>query len=259
MTPVETKTLALTVAYIGTDFHGFARQAGLPTVQGALEEALATLYRRPVDTVGAGRTDTGVHALGQVVSLELSAAELAGRPLPALRNSLNALTPDSIVVKDVQEMAPGFSARFSAVTREYRYRLACGEVPPLFLAPFVWWVPGSQLDVNRMAEAGRALVGEHDFRSFCVAASSVDRNTVRELKAINVFAMDHLGEYCPVVQVIGNAFLHSMVRIIVGSLVEVGMGRREPGWLAEALAARDRRAAGPTAPAQGLTLWRVRY
>jgi tRNA pseudouridine38-40 synthase len=254
------RVLALTIAYTGAEFHGFARQTGQTTVQGELESALGTVFRREVQTVGAGRTDAGVHALGQVVSFELSDDELGERSLDKLRNSLNALTPDAISIRMVAEKPAGFSARFSAKEREYRYRYVFSDVEPLFLRPFTWWVkPSVPVDVQAMKAAIPLLVGEHDFSSFCVAASSVERNTVRELLSLTIFGTDHLGEGCLVLQVRGNAFLHSMIRIIAGSLLEVGLGRREPQWLAEVLAARDRRAAGPTAPAQGLTLWRVRY
>ncbi|MDR2956558.1 MAG: tRNA pseudouridine(38-40) synthase TruA [Coriobacteriales bacterium] len=256
---METKTLALTLAYIGTDYHGFARQAGLATVQGQLEEALAVLFRREIETVCAGRTDTGVHARGQVVSFELTADELGDRSMSAIRNSLNALTPDPITIRLVEQKPEGFSARFSAVEREYRYRIVPSEIPSLFIEPYVWWIPDYHLAPHLMLEASGYLIGEHDFKSFCVSSSSVDRSTIREIKSINIFGMDHLGESCIIVQIIGNAFLHSMVRIIVGSLVEVGYRRRDPIWIAEVLTACDRRKAGPTAPAQGLTLWRVRY
>jgi len=110
-----------------------------------------------------------------------------------------------------------------------------------------------------MKEAAPALVGEHDFASFCVAKSAVGKTTVRNVRQVFLFGADHLGEGCVVVQVVGNAFLHSMVRVIVGSLVEVGLRNRDPAWLAQVLEARDRRAAGPTAPAHGLTFWRVQY
>jgi len=254
-------TFALTLSYIGTAFHGFARQDDdVQTVQGALEAALATVFAQPVWTVGAGRTDAGVHALGQVVSFSLPDEVLNGRDLARLCRSLNALTPDDMAIRSLAPKPAGFSARFSAIEREYRYRIVAGDTPPLFTAPFVWWLPGRPwLDYNLLRAAAEHLVGEHDFQSFCVSASSIDKNTVRTVKSISIFGVDHLGEPCTVVQVIGNAFLHSMVRIIVGSLAEVGLGRRPPAWLGEALEAQDRRAAGPTAPAQGLTLWRVRY
>ncbi|MDR2108374.1 MAG: tRNA pseudouridine(38-40) synthase TruA [Coriobacteriales bacterium] len=252
--------VSLTVAYDGSGFCGFARQPKQLTVQGALEQALATLYRRPVETVGAGRTDAGVHALGQVVSFSLSASELAARPLTRLIAALNAITPEPLVVRFAEERPAGFSARFSALEREYRYRLYTRAEPPLFLAPYVWWIPlDHPLDVNAMRRAAPLLLGEQDFRSFCVAKSAVGKTTIRRLNELFLFGHQHLGEHCIVIQVKGNAFLHSMVRVIAGTLVEVGLRRREPAWVAEVLAARDRRAAGPTAPAQGLTFWCVRY
>ena len=246
---------ALTVAYDGAAFLGFARQPAGETVQSRLERSLTVVCRRPVDTVCAGRTDTGVHALGQVVSFPAHHGDPDAR---ALVRSLNALVGPAIRVSDVRRATSGFSARFDAVSREYRYRIASGPVPPLFLEHVSWWVK-RPLDVDAMRHAARALVGEHDFRSFCVADSAQGKRTVRRVAAIDLFDEVQLGERSLVVRVEGNAFLHSMVRTIVGSLVEVGVGRCPAGWVGEALAARDRAAAGPTAPACGLTLWRVEY
>jgi tRNA pseudouridine38-40 synthase len=183
-----------------------------------------------------------------------------GWPLDRLRNSLNALTPDDIVIRKVEVKPPGFSARFSAKEREYRYRYVFSDVEPLFLRPYTWWVPSRHpVDVQAMKRAVPLLVGEHDFTSFCTSASAVDRNTVRRVLSITLFGTDHLGESCLVLQIRGTAFLHSMVRVIAGSLLEVGLGRQDPSWLEDVLKARDRTAAGQTAPAQGLTFWRVRY
>ena len=251
----NSQTVALTVAYDGAPFAGFARQPGQLTVQGSLEDALATVLRREVETVGAGRTDSGVHALGQVVSFASAASEPA--ETPPLR-SLNALVAKGIVVREARLAREGFSARFDAVSREYRYRIVSGPVPPLFLAPVAWWVK-SPLDVDATREAASLLTGEHDFRSFCVAESAQGKRTVRRLDAIELYPEEQLGEVCLVVRVVGNAFLHSMVRTIVGTLVEVGAGRREPAWVGEVLAACTRSAAGCTAPAHGLTLWSVEY
>lgn len=248
-------SIALIVSYDGAPFAGFARQPGQATVQGRLEEALRTALRREVETVGAGRTDAGVHALGQVISFEANGDE---PPLTSLARSVTALAGPGIVVSRARRARPGFSARFDAVSREYRYRLVPGSVPPLFLAPWAWHVPG-ELDLEAMRTAAAHLLGEHDFRSFCVADSAEDKNTVRRIDEIEISSEQQLGEGNLVVRVVGNAFLHSMIRIIVGSLVEVGTTRRDPAWLAEALAAEDRAAAGPTAPPQGLTLWAVEY
>lgn len=245
---------ALTVSYDGSRFAGFARQPGQVTVQGRVEDALKTILGERIETTGAGRTDAGVHALGQVVSFEF------GAPLeaPPLVRSLNALTGEGIVVTGLRQAPDGFSARHSALAREYRYRIVPGPVPPLFLGPYSWWVKGT-LDLSAMREAASALLGEHDFKSFCVASSAEGKPTCRRLDVVDIAPESALGEHSVVVRIVGNAFLHSMVRVIVGSLVEVGTGRREAGWLAEALAACDRSAAGPTAPPQGLTLWQVTY
>lgn len=247
--------LAITVSYEGSGFAGFARQPGLPTVQGEIERALATVLRREVETVGAGRTDAGVHALGQVVSFAADGTEPEDS---SLLRSLNALTPAAIVVTGIRHAASGFSARHSAVAREYRYLLVPGPVPPLFLARYAWWVRHT-LDLGAMRDGAACLVGEHDFRSFCVAGSGRDCRTYRHLDLVQVEPDATLGEHVVMIRVTGNAFLHSMVRVIVGSLVEVGSGRRPVSWMAEALEARDRTAAGPTAPPQGLMLWHVTY
>jgi len=252
-------TLAMTVAYDGAPFCGFARQPGQLTVQGELERALGTLFAREVPTVCAGRTDAGVHALGQVVSFEPEEGELEGRSLAKLQRSLNALTHDGISVRGLRVAPDGFSARFDAKWREYRYRLVVGQEPPVFLAPYAWWLRCDTLDVDAMREAAACLIGEHDFKSFCLAVSAVDKPTCRNVMAVDIFEEEQLGERCLVVRVVGNAFLHSMVRTIVGSLVDVGCGRREPAWMQEVLDACDRRAAGQCAPAQGLTFWQVGY
>ncbi len=248
-------TVALTVAYDGEGFAGFARQPRQRTVQGELEQALAIALRRSVQTAVAGRTDAGVHALGQVVSFPWDGGDLDAR---TLRKSLNALVCEGIVVTEVRTARQGFSARFDAVSREYRYRIVDGPVPPLFLRR-VAWKTRRTLDIEAMREGAAHLLGEHDFRSFCLTDSAAGKRTHRRVDVLEIAEEEHLGERCIVVRVASNAFLHSMVRVIVGTLVEVGAGRRESVWVAEALAACERSAAGPTAPAHGLTLWRVGY
>ena len=252
--------LVFTVAYNGAGFHGFARQKdpALRTVQGALEDACSTLLARPAELVCAGRTDAGVHALGQVVAFPVDAAELAGRELSRLRISMDALTPDDIALRAAHVADAGFSPRFDAVRRVYRYRIVCGGVPPLFLRGFSWWRRAA-LDADAMREAAAHLVGEHDFKSFCRAASAEGKNTVRRIESIEIFEEEALGERCLSVEVVGNAFLHSMVRTLVGTLAAVGEGRREPDWAAQVLAACERAAAGETAPAAGLVFHHVEY
>ena len=252
--------LAFTIAYHGAAFHGFARQKdpALRTVQGELETALSTMLARPAELVCAGRTDAGVHALGQVVACPVDLAELEGRPLSRLRISLDALTGDDVAVRAARLADADFSPRFSAVRRVYRYRIVCGGIPPLFLRDFAWWHRGA-LDVDAMRAAAARLVGEHDFKSFCRAQSAEGRNTVRRIESIGLFEEEALGERCLAVEVVGNAFLHSMVRTLVGTLAAVGEGRRAPEWTAQVLAARDRGAAGETAPAAGLVFHHVDY
>jgi tRNA pseudouridine38-40 synthase len=248
-------SVALLIAYEGAPFCGFARQPGLETVQGCVEAALRTALRRPVETVGAGRTDAGVHALGQVMSFDGAEDAI---DVSRLRRSLDALTGDAIVVREVRRAVAGFSARFDAQAREYRYRLVSGRVAPLFLSRFAWHVTHG-VDIEAMSEAAALLEGEHDFRSFCVTESAEGKSTVRRIEKVEILPEEHLGEQCVTVRVVGNGFLHSMVRIVVGTLVEVGAGRQRPSWVAEALEARTRTAAGPTAPAHGLTLHAVTY
>ena len=252
---VSDHTLVLRLGYRGAGFSGFARQPGLRTVQGQLERALSIVLRREVATTCAGRTDAGVHALAQVVSCD--GVESDPSPFTLVR-SLNALCGPDISISAVARVPEGFSARFDACAREYRYRIAAGAIPPLFIRDIAWWMRAG-LDIDAMAEGAVHLLGENDFKSFCTRESSEGKSTTRFLETVSIEEAVHLGEPCIEITVIGNAFLHSMVRVIVGTLVEVGTGRRGPEWVGEVLRAQDRRAAGPTAPAQGLTLWSVTY
>lgn len=257
---MKQQSLVLTLAYDGTAYAGFAKQKDehIVTIQGELERALATYFRRPVETVCAGRTDAGVHALGQVVSCVLDETELEGIAPSRLVISLNALTPDDIAIKSVHFDVPSFSARFDAKSREYRYRIVTGSVSPLFLRSYAWWRKGS-LDIEAMRMGAMHLIGEHDFKSFCKAASAEGKTTMRCVNEISIEVEEQMGEECLVIKVIGNAFLHSMVRTIVGTLVQVGAGHRNPDWITEVLAACDRNTAGETVPACGLTFWHVSY
>lgn len=257
-------TMVVELGYRGADFAGYAEQPGQRTVAGEMRRALETVLRRPVEMDCAGRTDAGVHALAQYVSLPVTADELtlSQRRLMA---SLVALTPDDISIRGIYQAPVGFSARFDAACRHYRYRVSCGPTRPVMGWDHTWWlrtVP--ELDVAAMNEAADALLGEHDFRSFCKASSAEllladGRSTSRYLSVAKVNEVTEAGEDLLAFDVAGNAFLHNMVRAIVGTLVEVGRGRRPVGWVADVLAACDRSAAGPTAPAAGLTLDCVDY
>lgn len=257
-------TIVLTVAYNGAEFSGFARQVSVRTVQGELEDALATAMRRPIVIACAGRTDAGVHALGQTVSFAVGEGECdTDESMHRLRRTLNALTGDDISVRTVHRAAADFSARFSALQRTYRYRISLESARPIFCAPYVYHL-GRPLDQARLEQAAQYLIGEHDFRSFCVTASAtlltdLGLSTHRDVRSLSVFEEKILGETVLTIEVVGNAFLHSMVRTMVGTLVEVGLGKQPPEWVAEVLAARNRAQAGPTAPACGLTLHRVDY
>lgn len=254
-------TIALTLGYAGAPFAGFARQAEshVLTVQGELEQALALLYKREVRTVCAGRTDAGVHARGQVITFELTEEEFAARPLRTLMRSMNALVDESISISDAREVPLGFSARFDAQWREYHYHICTQSARPVLIMPLVWHLGGVELDLDAMNEAAAHLIGEHDFKSFCMAASAVGKPTHRNVMELEVYPESIAGTPVTTVRVVGNAFLHSMVRTIVGTLVEVGRGKKQPAWVADVLAARNRGAAGQNAPASGLTFWRVEY
>lgn len=250
--------LSLTVAYNGTPFAGFARQPGQLTVQGSLEEALSLVFRHPVETVCAGRTDSGVHARGQVVSFTVDDEEWRERSEYKLLRSLNALTHEDVSVLSVEERDADFSARFSATLREYRYFICTDRHAPLLMKGFSWHL-AKDLDVDAMRQAAGHLIGERDFKSFCVAASAEGKSTMRNVFRVSVDREQMWGENLVVITVEGNAFLHSMVRTMVGTLVAVGLGNRTPDWIINVLEARDRGAAGENAPAQGLVFWRVSY
>ena len=162
--------ILLTLEYDGTAYAGWQRQENALAVQQVLEEKLSKLTRERVVLHGASRTDAGVHALGQVMSFDVDDVDLAGRSLPSLRRSLNALTHDAITVREVEPKQLGFSARFDAQAREYHYHLCVDSTCPIFMKDFSWFVPGG-LDVSAMEAASQYLLGEHDFKSFCLAAS----------------------------------------------------------------------------------------
>ncbi|HEX5949381.1 MAG TPA: tRNA pseudouridine(38-40) synthase TruA [Actinomycetota bacterium] len=239
----------LVLAYDGTSFRGWARQRGQRTVQGVLEEALGRVLSEVPRLSVAGRTDAGVHARGQVVSFEYPGDVDLGR----VRDSLNGMLSPEVVVREASGAPEGFDARFSASAREYRYRIDVGEVADPFSARFVWHRPG-ELSVARMRAAARDLVGEHDFASFG-RPHQRGGPTVRRLDRLTVARAGERVE----VTVRANAFLHQMVRSLIGTLVAVGEGRMPAEAMPRVLAARDRAAAGQVAPPHGLSLERVMY
>ncbi len=250
-------TLVLRLGYRGADFAGFAAQPAQRTVAGELTRSFETLLRRPIELTCAGRTDAGVHAIAQYVSLPVSTAELE-LPARRLMHGLSALLPDDISAGALYVAPKGFSARFDALSRSYRYRIVSGEARPVLAWDHAWWLR-SQLDASAMDEAAACLVGEHDFKSFCKATSAEGKPTQRCVMSLGVSYEQECGEDVICIDVVGNAFLHSMVRTIAGTLVEVGRGHRDKAWVEQALAACDRKAAGPCAPAKGLTFVGVDY
>lgn len=243
------RTLRLAVAYDGTAYSGWQIQPSRPTIQGILTDACARIFSGPLKLIGASRTDAGVHALRQIASLTTRAA-LSG---DAVRGALNAALPRDIRVLDARPAPAGFDARRAAVGKRYAYLVDTGPVASPLLRRFAWHVPCA-LDVDAMRRALRPLRGLHDFGAFCAAPGRA-KDPMCRIMALHVVRRRER----VVLFLSADRFLHHMARNIVGSAVAVGRGTRDPAWLAAALASRDRRLAGPTAPAQGLALVRVLY
>lgn len=244
------RNIRLLVEYDGTDLHGWQRQANGPTVQQHLEEALAQLLGHEVAIAGASRTDAGVHARGQVANFRTE------RTIPAygIQRATNALLPAQIAIRSAVDLGDDFHPRFSATGKHYCYTLLARPERSPRWCRFAWHHP-ARLDIAAMASAARALHGEHDFSAFR-AAGCTARTTIRHIESI---AIERPDDERLEIHVRGNAFLRQMVRIIVGTLTEVGTGKRAPGEVAEILASRDRTQAGITAPAHGLELVEVSY
>lgn len=244
-------TYLLTIAYEGTRYHGWQRQAGQPTVQEQLESAFDAIDCKDVHVEGAGRTDTGVHAIGQCAHAVVPRAFATDR----LRLALNANLPEDIAVRAVREAPPEFHARFHARGKRYAYRCLVGGVRPAIGRSLYHWVR-RPVDLAAMREAALCVRGTHDFASFATNPGYArTRGTVRTLEHVHL--VDRPRGFDFAVQ--GTGFLYNMVRNLVGSLLEVGYGNQSPGWFREVLLARDRTAAGPTAPPHGLYLLRVLY
>lgn len=247
------RTLKLTLAYDGTDFAGWQVQPGRRTVQGVLEDVLARITGEPVRTLASGRTDAGVHALGQVVGLRTD-CRLDG---PTLQRALNAELPRDVAVLDVRDVPEGFHPIRDAVAKRYRYVIHDGPVRDVFRRAYAWHYP-SRLDEHAMREAAPALLGRHDFSSF-ESSGAPRESSVRTIRDVLV-ERGRAGQSDFLrVEVEADGFLYNMVRAIVGTLVEVGRGAQKPEWVGKVLDAADRAAAGPTAPPEGLVLLWVEY
>ncbi len=245
------RTLRLALEYDGTAYRGFGIQPGAPTIQGVLETALAATLGHPVRVVAGGRTDSGVHAVGQVVSLRTSSR----LELDAVRRATNARLPSDVRVRAATEAPAGFDARRCALWRAYRYTLWRDA------APNIWWQRYSYhyagpLDLGAMRRASRRLVGRHDFAAFAThQAQNAPGSTVRRVISARWRAEGAFWHF----DVVADAFLRHMVRSMVGTLLLVGRGELTPQGLAAIVAGRDRRRAGPTVPAAGLTLMEIAY
>jgi tRNA pseudouridine38-40 synthase len=244
-----TRTIKLVLEYDGTDFSGWQLQPGERTVQLELEGALERLLKEKVRIHGAGRTDAGVHALGQVASFETQSQI----PLKAFREGLNTILPPDVAVLVAEEAPEGFEARHWARGKRYRYRVLNRRVRSPLLSRYSWWQK-RPWELAALRAAIPALLGEHDFTSFRASGCQA-KHPVRVVRAIDLTSRGDEIE----LTFEATAFLKQMVRNIVGTLAEVALGKIPPEAVAEILAARDRRRAGPTAPPQGLTLLEVFY
>jgi tRNA pseudouridine38-40 synthase len=241
------RNIKLEIEYDGTDFHGWQIQPKLRTVQKEIQDKLETILGHKVNLIGAGRTDVGVHALGQVANFKTT-SELDKN---SIINGLNGLLTDDIVIKRIEEVDLNFNSRYDAKSRLYKYRIYPGRTA--ILRKYVWEVLYS-LSLESIFEATKRIEGEHDFSSFCVAESVKNNNTCRVFSAIWEKSIDEL-----ICKIEADRFLHAMVRSLVGTLVEVGRGYFSVSDFVNIMEAKDRRKAGPTAPACGLYLVEVRY
>lgn len=243
------KRVKLIVAYDGTAYHGWQIQPGAPTIEGELNRALSDLLKEEIKVTGASRTDSGVHALCNVAVFDTDTCI----PSEKIAYALNQRLPEDIRIQESADAAPDFHPRHCNSRKTYEYRILNTRfpLPTRRLYAYFTYVP---LDVERMRQAAAYLTGEHDFKSFCSAAAVVE-STVRTIYQLDVERQkDEI-----IIRVSGNGFLYNMVRIIAGTLMEAGRGNMEPERVREILEAKERQAAGPTAPACGLTLIKYEF
>ena len=243
------KRIKLTVAYDGTNYYGWQKQPDAITVEEVVNRELTRLLQEPIEVIGASRTDSGVHALGNVAVFDTDSRI----PPEKISYALNARLPKDIVIQDSKEVPPDFHPRRTDCVKTYEYRILNTRFPVPTMRLYAHYVY-KPLDVEKMQAAAAFLVGEHDFASFCSAGSQV-KETVRTIYRLDLKREGNIVSF----QVEGNGFLYNMVRIIAGTLIEVGIGSYPPERVREMLEARDRIRCGPKAPACGLTLVGIRY
>jgi tRNA pseudouridine38-40 synthase len=246
------RNIKLVLEYNGSTFFGFQRQPGRPTIQEVLEKALSGFFDRKMKiSAASGRTDTGVHAKGQVVNFKTSSP----RELKQIQNGLNALLPPAVVVKEIQEVTPDFHARYSVRSKVYEYRIWNHSCRSPLIAGRAFHVP-YPLNVTKMRRAAKTFLGRHDFRSFTSVSSMKKGSSC--VRAIKCFQIKRQGNLI-LMRVEADGFLYHMIRNMVGTLLEIGRGKRRAEDIATILKARDRRLAGMTVPSEGLTLIKVTY
>ncbi|MFQ5507217.1 MAG: tRNA pseudouridine(38-40) synthase TruA [Planctomycetota bacterium] len=251
MLPFTMRTLRLWISYDGTSYAGWQRQAGSETIQEHLERAAYLVAGESVTVHGAGRTDAGVHALGQAAHLRLE----GGPPTQSFHLAMNSLLPEDIRVLAAREVPAHFHSRFSATGKRYLYRVLTGDVRDPIGRRYAYWFRRS-LDIEAMRQAVPHLIGRKDYAAFAGNPGYRRRRpTIRRIVAMHLLASPAGVD----VHVQGDGFLYRMVRNLVGSLLEVGRGKRPPGWIREVLLSKDRSLAGPTLPPMGLFLTRVLY
>lgn len=255
------RTIRLTLEYEGTNYSGFQRQKNGVAIQNLLEKALETICGKPVAVIGAGRTDAGVHALEQVCHFKT----ISRLSTETLRKALNRLLPRDIVIHQVDEMPADFHARYTATARTYAYFLLNRPVPSALFGRFLVWAP-YEIDVEAMNEACRFLVGEKNFSSFCNQGSSRKNHITHVKKALCVrgtkqikLPFSYLGGDLVMFYIKADSFLYSMVRIAMGTLLQIGRKKKSPHDMEKILKEQDRKTAGPTAPAKGLFLIKADY
>lgn len=243
------KNYRLTISYDGTRYHGWEYKKNVDTIQGKLEQVLSRLCDGEAHLIGAGRTDAGVHARAMVANVHMEIDQTSEQ----IRDYLNRYLPDDIAVTEVKEVSHRFHARYNAISKIYAYTCYDGPSKPVFDRRYVT-ILEKTIDINKMRVAAEYLIGEHDFKSFC-GNSKMKKSTVRTIHSVEI---DRKDGYITM-SFHGNGFLQNMVRILSGTLLEVGYGRVKPEQMQEIIVSCNRQMAGPTAPAQGLCLMEIHY
>lgn len=243
------KRILIEISYDGTRYYGWQRQDGKPTIQGEIEKALEIVCGKHVEVFGSGRTDAGVHALGQIAHFDLD----VNIPMSKIANVLNSLLPPDICIERAEQVNEDFHARFSSKKKTYEYRIYTGKKKDVFNANYYAWIL-DELDFDKMEQAKNLLIGKHNFEGFCSSATAV-KDFNREIYSIEITKKKNYIYFT----FTGNGFLYNMVRILVGTIIDVGRGRNSIDNIKKALKTGDRTLVGITMPPNGLYLKKVEY